>query len=167
MEPASIVVRVGPKSTAVVRTEGERAVAVRIVSHGAVQLAAGQAEAASASGKAAARVVRAVARQVAERARLEILRGLRCRVVGTSGMAYAVIRLGSSGGSRATVEQVQAATDSLAVAWVDGHKGRQEPTWVEAMMIGSAVLAAILECLGVTEIEAEMDSPGEMTPDGY
>jgi hypothetical protein len=160
----SVVVRIGSKFTCVVRSEGERTVAIRIVSHAAVLLAASHAEAASATGGAAARVIRAAARQVAERARLEILRGLSCPVLGSAGIARAVIALGSSGGSKATVEQVNAATDTLGVAWVDRNNGRAEATWVEPTMIGAAVLGAILECLGASEIEAEAESLGQLVP---
>ena len=160
----SVVVRIGSKFTSVVRSEGERAVAIRVVSHAAVVLAASQAEAASASGGAAARVIRAAARQVAERARLEILRGLGCPVLGSAGIARAVIALGSSGGSKATVEQVNAATDTLGVAWVDRNNRSAEATWVEPIMIGAAMLGAILECLGASEIEAEAESMGHLVP---
>jgi hypothetical protein len=161
----SVVLRIGVKFTTAVHTDGERLVALRIVNHGAVLLAASQAEAASATGGAAARVIRAAARQVAERARLEVLRGITCPVVGAVGIARAVIDLGSSGGSKATLDQVHDATDTLGLAWVDRKKDPASRTLVEPMMIGSAVLGAILECLGACEIEAEAEASGQMTVD--
>lgn len=160
----SVVIRIGAKFTTAVRTEAERVVALRIISHGAVLLAASQAAAASASGSAAARVVRAAARQVAERAQLDILRGLDRPVIGAAGIARAVIDLGSSGGSRATLEQVHEATDTLGVAWVAEQKDPGSRTSTGSMMIGAAVLGAILEHLGACEIEAEPESPQRPTP---
>lgn len=163
----SVVIRIGAKFTTAVRTEGERVVALRIISHGAVLLAATQAEAASASGSAAARVVRAAARQVAERAQLDILRGIDRPVIAAAGIARSVIDLGSSGGSKATLEQVHAATDTLGVAWVDHRKRDQASrTSIGSMMIGSAVLGAILEHLGACEIEAEPEFPDRPAPAG-
>jgi hypothetical protein len=160
----SVVIRIGAKFTTAVRTEGERVVALRIVSHGAVLLAASQAEAASASGTAAARVVRAAARQVAERAQLEILRGAERPVIGAPGIARAVIDLGSSGASRATLEQVHAATDTLGVSWVEQKKDPASRSSIGAMMIGAAMLGAILEYLGAREIEAEPEPPAQPMP---
>jgi hypothetical protein len=137
--------------------------AFRIVSHGPVALAASQAAAASASGAAAARVLRAAAEQVAERARLESLLGVICPVVGTAGIARAVITLGSGGGSKASLQQVHAATDTLGLNWAEGKRTGRSQAWIEPMMIGSAVLGAILERLGAREIVAESEVPVETT----
>src|SRR5262249_39724087 len=106
----SLLIRVGAKYTMAVRADGDRVMGFRIVNHGPVMLAALQAAAASASGAAAARVVRAAAEQVAERARLETLLGATGPVVGTAGIARAIITLGSVGGSRASLDQIHAAT---------------------------------------------------------
>ena len=157
----SLVIRVGARYTTAARADGDRMMAFRIVSHGPVMLAASQAAAASASGAAAARVLRAAAEQVAERARLESLLGVICPVVGTAGIARAVITLASGGGSKASLQQVHTATDTLGVNWVEGKRTRRSQAWIEPMMIGSAVLAAILERLGVREIVAESEAPVE------
>lgn len=163
MSGESLVVRVGARFTSAFRVLEERSMAARIVSHGPVMLAASQAAAASASGTAAARVLRAAAQQVVQRARLEILGRITCPMVGATGIARAVITLGAAGGSKATVEQVHAATDTLAATWVEGRKGGVSQVWVEPMMIGSAVLGAILETLGTNEIAAEVEAPREGT----
>src|SRR4051794_34719746 len=118
----SVVIHVATRFTTAVRADGDRLIAVRIVSHGAVRLAASHAEAASANGVAAARVLRAAANQVAERARLEKLADTTCAVVGTAGIARAVITLGSDGGSKATLDQVHAATEKLGVSWLEAKR---------------------------------------------
>ena len=163
MSGESLVVRVGARFTSAFRVLDERSMAARIVSHGPVMLAASQAAAASANGSAAARVLRAAAQQVVQRAGLEILGGITCPVVGAAGIARAVITLGAAGASKATVEQVRGATDTLAATWVEGKKGGLLLAWVEPMMIGSAVLGAILETLGTSEIVAEAKAPREGT----
>lgn len=149
--------------TTVVRAPDDDPTALRIIRHGPVALAASQAAAASASAGAVARVIRAAARQVAERARLDGLRGLACPVLGTAGIARAVIRLGAAGRSRATLEQVRAATDTLAETWVAARQGGRPQAWVEPMMIGSAVLGAVLEELGATDVAVEGEAPREGT----
>jgi hypothetical protein len=153
----SLVLRVGAQFSTAVRSDGERDVAFRIVRHGPVILAASQAEAARASGSAAARVMRAVAQQVAERAQLDVLRGSPCPVIGSAGIARAVITLGSSGRSRATVKEVHGATDTLAATWVERKTGDLPRRWAEPMMVGAAVLGAILDWLGASEIAAEAE----------
>jgi hypothetical protein len=157
-----VVIRVGGRFTAAARTTGEQQVACRILSHGPILLAAAQAEAANANGGAAARVIRSAAEQAAERARVEILRGTFGPVIGTAGIARAVITFGSSGSSIATLDQVRSATETLASAWVERTNERALHQWVEPMLIGAAVIGAILECLGATAIAAEAESPGRM-----
>jgi hypothetical protein len=152
----ALLVRVGAKFTTAFRSVDEGRHATWIVSHGPVLLASSQAIAARANGRAAARVIRAAARQVVERARLDVLRGSGCPVVGTAGIARAVITLGSAGGSTLTADQLHGATDRLALAWLEETKeGRPTPS-VEQMMIGAAVLGAVLECVGAGEIEAQV-----------
>ena len=162
----SLRIRVGPRHTTAVRADAERLMAFRILSHGPVMLAASQAAAASASGAAAARVVRAAAEQVAERGRLETLLGTPCPIVGTAGIARAVITLGSAGGSRATLDQIHAATNTLGVNWADGKRsGRLQQGWIEPMLVGAAMLGAILVRLGAMEILAETEAPVDRTLD--
>jgi hypothetical protein len=151
----ALTLMVGARFTTVVHSSGGRTTASRIISHGPVLLAAAQAEAASANGAAAARVIRAAAAQVVERARLELLRGDRPSVFGATGIAQAVITLGSAGLSKATLAQVQAASDRLAAIWVDGRSERRSR--VEPMLIGAAMLTAILGHLGASEIEVEAE----------
>jgi hypothetical protein len=153
---------VGARFTAAARTTGEQHVACRILSHGPVLLAAAQAEAANANGGAAARVIRSAAEQAAEHARIENLRGAFGPVIGTAGIARAVITFGSSGSSIATLDQVRSATDTLASAWVERTNEWAPHQWLEPMLIGAAVIGAILECLGATAIAAEAESPGRM-----
>jgi|GEM_PF-6268238 len=157
----SLFIRIGARYTTAARADGDRMMAFRIVSHGPVMLAASQAAAAGASGGAAARVLRAAAEQIAERARLETLLGAACPVVGTVGIARAVITLGSAGGYKATLEQIHAATDMLGMNWVEGKRTGRSQDWIEPLMVGSAVLGAILERLGAPEILAESETPVE------
>lgn len=159
----ALLIGVGSRVTTVVRAPGDDPSGLRIIRHGPVALAASQAEAARASAGAVARVIRAAAQQVAERARLEVWRGLACPVLGTAGAARAVIRLGAAGRSRATLEQVRAATETLAETWVAAKKDGCPQAWVEPMMVGSAVLGAVLEELGATEIAIEGEAPREGT----
>jgi hypothetical protein len=159
----SVVIRVAARFTTAVRADGDRLIAVRIISHGPVTLAASHAEAASANGVAAARMLRAAANQVAERARLENLADTTCAVVGTVGIARAVITLASNGGSKATMEQVHAATEKLAVNWVEANRTGHAQNWIVPMTIGAAVLGAVLERLGVSEVQAEDETPVDKT----
>ena len=115
----SLVVRVGCRFTLVVGASDGRLVGFRSVSHGPVLLAASHAEAANANGAAAARVVRAAAGQVAERARLESLVSAGGAVVGATGIAETVIALAARGASQATVDEVRAVTETLGA-----HLGR-------------------------------------------
>lgn len=151
----SLRIRVGSRFTRAVRAARDRPIASRILSHGPVLLAAAQAEAASATGTAAARVVRAAARQVAERAGLESLNGVTCPVLGAGGIARAVITLGGAGRARASLAELRGATETLALTWVGGQRGGPSHKWVEPMLIGAAILEATLEFLGVEEIAAE------------
>jgi hypothetical protein len=72
-----------------------------------------------------------------------------------------VIRLGASGRARARVAQIRTATETLAETWVAGHRDGRPQEWVAPMMVGSAVLAAMLECLGASEITVEAEVPRE------
>jgi hypothetical protein len=154
---------VGARFTIAIHSVSGRTTASRIINHGAVLLAAAQAEAASANGSAAARVIRAAASQVVERARPELLRGDVSRVVGATGIAQAVIAMGSNGSSKATLAQVRAASDRLAATWVDGKQARRSQERVDPMLIGAAMLTAILDHLGASEIEAETVPSGQAT----
>jgi hypothetical protein len=161
----SLFIRVGARHTTAVRADVDRMVAYRILNHGPVILAASQAAAASASGTATARVVRAAAEQVAERGRLDTLFGTACPVVGTAGIARAVITLGAAGRSKATLDQIHAATETLGMNWAEGRRrGRfQQEGLVEPMLVGAAVLGAILARLGAPEIVAEAETPVDRT----
>ncbi len=159
----SLVVRVGTRFTTVFRFVAGRPMASRMFSHGPVVLAASHAAAASANGSAAARVMRLAAQQVAEQAGLEGLNAIKSPVLGAASVARAVITLGAAGGSRATVRQIHGATDTLANTWVDARKGGLSHQGVESIMIGSAVIGAILDFLCASEIAVEGESSGEDT----
>jgi hypothetical protein len=160
----TLVIRVGARYTTAVRADADRMMAYRVLNHGPVMLAASQAAAASASGTATARVIRAAAEQVAERGRLETLFGTACPVIGTAGIARAVITLGAAGRSRATLDQINAAIETLGMNWVEGRRrGAFQEALVEPMLVGAAVLGAILARLGATEILAEAEAPVDRT----
>ena len=169
MAPApaqSLVLHVGAKLTTATRSGPGEDVAMRVIRHGPVMLAASQARAAKAAGIAAARVVRAAARQVVERAQLDPFLGGPCPVLVSSGIARAVITLGSSGQSRATVEEIHGATDALAETWVQAKAGEKPDPWAEPMMVGAAVLGAILDWVGATDVAAAAEPAREQTSIG-
>jgi len=164
MAPSSaqpLVLHVGAKLTTAARSGADHDVAIRIIRHGPVMLAASHAKAAKASGIAAARVMRAAARQVVERAQLDPLVGRPCPIIGSSSIARAVITLGSSGRSRATVAEIHGATDALAATWLQSEAADLGDPWAEPMMVGAVVLGAILDWLGATEIAAESEPARE------
>lgn len=168
MAPASaqsLVLHVGAKFTTATRSGADprKDVAMRIIRHGPVMLAASQARAAKAGGIAAARVVRAAARQVVERAQLDPLLGGPCAVLGSSHIARAAIMLGSSGRPRATIEEIHGATDALAESWLEATRGDQPDPWAEPMMVGAAVLGAILEWVGAPDVAALAEPALEQT----
>jgi hypothetical protein len=150
-----LFVTVSPRFTTVLWTAAGRPPNVRIVRHGPVALAMSQAAAANASAGAVARVIRAAAQQVVERARLAEVRGLGGSVLGLADVVRALVTLGASGRSSATAEQIRAATDTLAVTWADALKEGASASWVEPMMIASAILSAILEHIAAAEISLE------------
>jgi hypothetical protein len=159
----SLVVRSGATFSTAIRALGEQPLAFRFVRHRPVMAAAAHAAAAGGDAGAVARAACAAARQVAERSQLDLLRGIACPVLGTAGIARAVIRLGGAGRSRARVDQIRAATDTLAETWLAGERDGRPQSWVAPMLIGSAVLGAMLEWLGVGEITVEAETPREGT----
>jgi hypothetical protein len=156
------LIGVGLKFTTVDRVGGTDRASIKIVRHGPVELAASQAAAANANAGAVARVIRAAAEQVADRARLEDLRPLSGLTLG-GGAAGSVIMLGADGRSRATAGEVRAATDMLAATWLAARKQNQPCTAVESMMIGAAVLGAVLDQLAVAEIVIDGEGAGART----
>ena len=138
----TLVVSIGARLSTAVHAVGDQLATLRTLRHSAVTLAASQAAAASASGGAVVRVIRSTAQQVAERARLDMLRGIRCDVCASPGIGGAVIRLGASGASRATIQQVRRATDVLAEAWVAEQRAGRPQRWVQPMMVGGGASAS-------------------------
>jgi len=160
----SVSVTVGSRLTTVVAKRGGDAPIVKIVRHGAVRLAASQAAAASARAGAAARVIRATADQVVERARIAELGGFDVSSLRASGLAQAVIGLGAPGRSRATVNEVRAATEALAGLWTASAPDERASSAVESMMIASAVLSSILESLGSDAVTVRTESAAAGLP---
>ena len=70
--------------------------------------------------------------------------------------------LSAAGGRKATLSQIEQATDKLGAVWVDEKKASPSQGWVEPMMVGAAMLEAMLECLGANEIEVEPDAPRQL-----
>jgi hypothetical protein len=151
----ALLVTVSPRFTTVLKVIAGAPPLVRIVRHGPVALAMSQAAAANASAGAVARVIRAAAQQVVERAKLGELRDLGGPVLGLAEVARALVTLAASGRSSATAEQIRSATDTLAVTWADALKEGTPADWVEPMMIASAVLSAILEHVSASEISLD------------
>jgi hypothetical protein len=154
-----LVFRIGARFTTLARSNGDRVVASRVVSHAPVLLAASQAAAASASGSATARVIRSAARQVVERKHFHSSWRAGNRVLGAAGVAQALVTLSAAGGPKATLIQIQQATDKLGAVWVDENKTSPSQGWVEPMLVGAAMLEALLERLGASEIEVEPEVP--------
>jgi len=156
-----LIVNVGSQYSTVVRSVEHQPLALRMVRHGAVSLAAAHAAAANASGAAVVQLIRAAAGQVAERARLDLLRGSECPVVGSAGISGAVIKLGAAGRSRATLDQVRGATETLAETWLAELRANRPQAGIETMMIGAAVLEAVLDGIGASEIVVDDETPRE------
>ena len=154
-----LVFRIGARFTTLTRSSGGRVVASGVVSHAPLLLAASQASAASASGSATARVIRSAARQVVERKHFHSFWRAGSRVLGAAGVARALVTLSAAGGRKATLVQIQQATDKLGAVWVDEKKASPSQGWVEPMMVGAAMLEALLERLGASEIEVEPEAP--------
>jgi hypothetical protein len=155
--PIMLCVSIGPNLTTV--GSASTSEDLRFVRHGAVALAVSQAAAARANSGAVARVVRAAAQQVIERARLDELRATAETIVGSEAMAKAVITFGASGRTSATIGEVRAATETFAESWVSSTREGRPSLGVQYLMIGSAVLAAILEALAIDEIFVEGSVP--------
>jgi hypothetical protein len=151
----TVIVSVGPKLTTVCHPRSDGAPVVRLMRHGPVALAASQALAASATVRAAARLMGVAAQQVTERAGLGELRGSVDDVLGSAGNASVLIKLAGDGRSRATLDELHIATETLVATWVASEKGSEAAQWSEPMMVGAAILAAVLEELGVGEISVE------------
>jgi hypothetical protein len=156
-----LIVGVGSNFSTAMRAVGGQTLALRMVRHGAVSLAASHAAAASASGAAVVQLLRAAAAQVAQRARLDLLRGSECPVLGSAGISRAVIKLGAGGRSRATLDQVRSATETLAETWVAELRANRPQAGIETMMIGAAVLEAVLDGIGAREIVVDDETPRE------
>jgi hypothetical protein len=150
-----LVVTVNSRFTTVLWNVAGLPPQVRIVRHGAVALAVSQAAAANASAGAVARMIRAAAQQVVERSRLGEVRGLGGPALGLAELVRALVKLGARGRTCATVEEIRATTDTLAVAWADAQAEGVAASWVEPMMVASAVLGAILEHVAATAISLE------------
>jgi hypothetical protein len=150
---------VGARLSTIVPAKEETPAVLRLIRHGPVALAASQAAAASASPGAVARVLGAAAEQVIDRARLDELRGHAGPVRGTEGLAWSVVALAAPGRSRATLAELRATTEALAANWIAARLEQRAQPRVETLMIGSAVLAAIVDCLGVGEIWIEPAEP--------
>jgi hypothetical protein len=148
-----ILIRLGPQSTTVALADAPAE--FRTVRHGAVHLSTLHAVAANATPGALVRVIRAVAQQVVERARLDGLTRKPGRVLGAEGLATALITLGAPGRTRATLEQVVAAMSTLADSWLTAKRESRAEAWMEPMMVGAAVLVSILERLGASEISVD------------
>ena|SRR5579863_4089006 len=163
-DPASVVLRIGARFTTAARTSGDRIVASRVVSHGAILLAASQAAAAGASGAATARVIRSAAQQVAHSKPFGTSWQAGGRVLGAAGVASALVALSASGGSSATVRQIREVTDRLGACWADEKRSGPSQPWIQPMLVGGAMLEALLELLGASEIEVEADLPRATAP---
>ena len=162
----ALIITVAANFSTVVRSVANEPLALRMVRHGAVALAASHAAAANANGAAVAQLIRAAAAQVVERARLDLLRGSDCPVLGSAGISRAVIKLGASGRSRATLDQVRGATEALAETWAAELRTNRPQSGIEALMIGAAVLEAVLEGIGAREIVTEDETPKESASRG-
>lgn len=149
-----VVVRIGFRFSLVVRADATSVVGFRVVNHGPVILASSQAEAASASGRAKARVLIAAAEQVVDRARLDDLRGAPAPVIAADGIASAVIQLASGVGATASVEALRGLTEALSVRWTEGKRSGRAALSIAQLTIGTAVLTAMLDRIGAAEIAA-------------
>lgn len=148
----SLVVRVGETFTTVVYAVGGQPTVVWNISHSAAVVAANEAVEAHASEEDATFRIREVTHQTVGRARLGLLRGSNCRVVAASRIARAVITLAAEGGNVATAEQIRAATETLSETWAEDQIGGLPGGGVGALLVGAAVLEALVDAVGCREI---------------
>jgi hypothetical protein len=153
-----LLVSVGEGFTTAVFALGAEAIVFWNVSHAALVATAVEAEASNTSGRDAVSLLRAVALESMQRSRLGLLGGDRCQIVGASRIARAVITLAAEGGSAATPDQVRNATDTLAETWAEGRLLGFPRARVRAMLVGAAVLEAVVGVLGGEPISATAEA---------
>jgi hypothetical protein len=160
----SLVIRVGERFTTVVFATGSQPAVFWNLDHSPVMVAASQAAATNASGPDTADTLRAAAVDTVAGSRLRLVRGASCRVIGISNMARAIVTLAAEGESSATVQQLRGATDTLADTWAEGRMRGFPRGWVGLIMIGAAVLEAVIACVGAREISAPAGVASTATP---
>jgi hypothetical protein len=109
--------------------------------------------------------VRAAATAAVGRARLAVVRGAGCEVVGASWIARVVVTLAATGAREATLDDVRLATDLLASAATETHARRRERLWIRPALVGAAVIEATMIEIGAARIvtkaseSVERDAP--------
>jgi hypothetical protein len=160
----SLVVRVGERYTTVVFATGSQPAVLWNLDHGRAMVAAAQAAAANASGPDTAGTIRAAAADTVAGSRLRLVRGASSRVIGISNMAHVIVTLAAEGESSATAGQLRGATDTLAETWAEGRTRAFPRGWVGAIMIGAALLEAVIACVGALEVSAIQGVVSTATP---
>jgi hypothetical protein len=161
-----LVIHVGEGLTTAMFALGEQPTAFWHVGHESLMATVTQAAASQVSGPDAARLVRAVAHQAVECARLGALQKSRCRLVGASGIVRTVVTLAAEGRSIATSEEIRGATNTLAETWAEGRIGGFASGWVRAILIGAAILEGVIDVVGTGEITAITEAkPARMPHD--
>jgi len=84
--------------------------------------------------------------------------------MGAAGVASALVALSAGGGSTATLDEIRQATDKLGICWAEEKRTGPPQHWIQPMLVGGAMLEALLELLGEREIEAESDLPRVIAP---
>lgn len=158
----SLVITIGARHTVVSRA-GSAGVICGLLRHGPVLLAVSQAAAASAQGRALARVVRTAADQVAERSGLAVLFGTEGPIVAAAGIASELAQIASGGGRIATAAQLHAVTERLAMKFVRERRGPvlAQTGGIEILLVGAAVTAGLLAQVGAAEIVAAAEGTAD------
>jgi hypothetical protein len=144
----SLVIRIGERFTTVVFATGSQPAVFWNLDHSAVMISAAQSAAANATAAHTADGLRAAAAAAIAGSRLRLVRGTPCRILAISNMASAIITLAAEGGGSATPTQLRAATDTLVDSWTDGRVRGFPRGWVGVIMVGAAVLEAIMVGVG-------------------
>ena len=107
--------------------------------------------------------IRAAAIGVVATSRLGPATGSSCCVVGRFDLACAIVTLAGNGKRRASAEQICRATDSFADAWVEALSRGSSAGWYSALMVGAAVMEAVVGCVGAGEIAMLRETSTDLT----
>jgi hypothetical protein len=148
-----LAIRSGVKWTHVVLVTGSQPSVRWSIDHGLLlEVLVARTTSTDVSARGISEAVRTAATSVVPASRLRFVPAQSCSVVGCGAVARAITTLAARGGRRVTAAQISAATDSLAEAWVDALIRGHSTGWYSALLIGCAVMEAVIGCVSGSEI---------------